>query len=366
MLKEKIYLDYNATAPLLPQAKEAMLAALETCGNASSIHSAGRAARSKIESARAQIAATIDVDSKQVIFTSGATEANNTVLRSFNGRRLVSAIEHPSVLESDDGLEIIRVTSDGVVDLDALENQLSSGPAPSIISVMFVNNETGVMQPIAEISKLAKKYGALMHTDAVQAYGRISFSRKELGVDFLSISAHKMGGPQGIGALIIAPNTHINKLLRGGGQENMQRAGTENVAALSGFGAAAQINAQNINDYEKLSVLRDRAEEFIKNSSARVHIFGHHCARVPNTLCFALEGASAETLLINMDLEGICLSSGSACSSGTVRTSHVLQAMNVDDSVARGALRLSLGWNSTAYDIAAFEAAWTKLIKRIT
>lgn len=363
MLKKQTYLDYNATAPLKPQAKEAILAALDSCGNASSIHTSGRAARSKIEKARADVAALLDVDAKQVIFTSGATEANNTIIRGFTGRKLVSAIEHPSVIEADENLELIPVTSDGVVDLAAFEKIIKSGPAPTLVSVMLVNNETGAVQPVAEIAKLAKAAGAIMHTDAVQAYGRIKFTRAELSVDFLSISAHKMGGPQGIGALIMAPGAPTPRLLKGGGQERMQRAGTENVVAIAGFGASAL--ATDYAAYQHLATLRDRSEKFLAESSNRVNIFSQSAPRVSNTVCFALEGASAETLLINMDLEGICLSSGSACSSGTVRTSHVLKAMNVDDSIARGALRLSLGWNSTADDITAFEAAWTKLIKRI-
>lgn len=345
-----IYLDHNATTPIRPEAADAVSAAMRMHGNASSVHTAGRNARALVETARGDVAALVGADPKQVIFTSGATEANNAVLKSFSGKILVSGIEHPSVLEAAPNAQRIPVGTDGIVDLHALENMIEGA---SLISVMMVNNETGVIQPIEKIAALAKAKGIRVHCDAVQAAGRIPLS---MNVDYLTLSAHKMGGPQGVGALVTVPGAPPVKLIHGGGQERRARAGTENVMGIAGFGAAAK--AVNIEAFQKLASLRNIIEQTIPG----ITVFGQSAARVANTTCFALPGVAADTQLMALDLAGICVSSGSACSSGTVKPSHVLEAMGIAPELATCALRVSLGWNTTQADVDTFIAAYTKFI----
>ncbi len=362
MKAKNTYFDHNATTPIRPCAIAAMTLALFEVGNPSSIHSFGRGARKHIETARKIIGDTLDVSAGQVFFNSGATEGNNTIIKGFAGKRiLVSAIEHPSVIDCGATVEQIPVTTDGIVDMAAFEKMVTTGTPPALVSVMLVNNETGVIQPVAEISKIAKSVGALMHCDAVQGYGRIQFTRESLGVDFLTLSSHKIGGTQGVGAVIVSPNTSLPKLLTGGGQERRSRAGTENVAGIAGFGAAALEAVTSLSDFQTLSVLRDKIETEI-SKSAQVKIYGQNTNRVANTISCTVDGISGDTLLMAFDVEGIALSSGSACSSGTVKFSHVLKAMGVNGGAA---LRISLGWTTTEQDVEQFLTVWNKLRTRL-
>lgn len=362
--KQTSYLDHNATTPLRRCAKDGVIAAMDNVGNPSSIHSHGRAARKLIETARKQIAETLDVSNGQVYFNSGATEGNNTILKGFTGKRiLTSSIEHPSVLNAGPTVESIPVTKDGAVDLAALETLLSQAPT-ALISVMLVNNETGVIQPVAEIARLAKAAGALVHCDAVQAYGRIPFIRENLGVDFLTISSHKIGGPMGVGALITGPNLTPPKLLEGGGQERRARAGTENVAGISGFGFAAAEACATYHDFASLANLRDRIETELA-TCPQVILYGTNSPRVANTISCTIDGVSSDTLLMAFDIEGVSISSGSACSSGTVKFSHVLKAMGIEEKQNRAALRISLGHTTTEKEIEHFIGVWNKLRTRL-
>lgn len=356
------YLDFNASAPTKPQVLELTFDVLKETGNASSIHFYGRNARKHIENARSQIAKVLDVGPQQIVFNSGATEGNNTILNGFRDKRvLVSAIEHPSILQSCiANPEKIAVTTDGVVDLEAFEKQIAQGEPPALVSVMLVNNETGVIQPVAEIAKIAKKYGSLVHTDAVQALGRIKFTREELGVDFITLSSHKIGGPQGAGAICFAAKAPLPKLLFGGGQERRQRAGTENVAAIAGFGLATELALQDIEKFQSLRILREKIETRLLESN-RVTIYGHNAPRVSNTTSFSVSGSPSETQLMNYDLSGAAVSSGSACSSGTIKPSGVLIAMGASEEDAKCAIRVSLGWSSTEKDIEIFLSAWDKM-----
>ncbi len=366
--KANIYMDCNATMPIRPQVIDTMMAVLQEPGNPSSIHQDGRRARRHIEDARHAVASLIHTNPAYVFFTGGATESNNIVLRSYDDKRiLVSAIEHPSVLDVNRDAEKIPVCTNGVVDMQALEKMLLDGQAPALVSIMLVNNETGIIQPVADIVRLIRKICpmTLVHTDAVQAAGRIAIDFSALQVDFLSLSAHKMGGPQGVGALVMAPGAKIHKLTRGGGQEKRQRPGTENVAGIAGFGAAATIAATELEQFQTLSILRDDLEARLLAIEPRLKIIGRDSPRVSNTTQLALPGIAAETQLMALDLAGISVSSGSACSSGTVKLSHVLDAMKMAPNDAKGALRVSLGWHSTKEDIDAFVAAWDQMHRRI-
>lgn len=361
-----IYLDANATMPVKPAAIDAMTEALRETGNASSIHGAGRTARRHVEDARQAVADMLSTHPAYVFFTGGATESNNTVLGSFrDGKIFVSAIEHPSILEAAPQAERLPVTADGVMDLAVLEQKLAQ--QPDLISVMLVNNETGVIQPVADIVRLVRRLSprTRVHTDAAQAAGRIPVDFSALQVDYLSLSAHKMGGPQGAGALVLAPGAAIDPLLRGGGQEKRQRAGTENIPALAGFGVAASLAAQDMADFQSLAALRDRIENTLLAVEPRLRIYGRNAPRVANTTQIALPGIAAETQLMALDLAGIAISSGSACSSGTVRVSHVLRAMGVPDNEAQGALRISLPWNTAKEDIDRLIAAWEEMHARV-
>lgn len=368
MGKNPVYLDYNASVPVKPAVVELMAALLSTPGNASSIHFFGREARRHIEKAREQVANLLDTHPNYVTFTSGATEANNAVLKHFTGKRiLVSAIEHPSVLESAPHAERIPVTPQGIIDVKAFEQMLASGPAPALISVMLVNNETGVIQPVAELVQIARRKcpQVFFHTDAVQAAGKIPLSLSGLGVDYLSLSAHKFGGPQGVGALLCTPGAEPVPYLHGGGQEKRQRAGTENVAGIAGMGLACELALQDLPAFTALANLRDDFEDEIKKTATALHIFGQEAPRVANTSNIGLAGIPANTQMMNLDLEGIAVSSGSACSSGTVKPSHVLEAMNAGPHLTSHALRISLGWQTSAEDIKNLAEAWLKMYSRI-
>ncbi len=364
-----IYLDHNATTPIKPVVRDAKLAAMELPGNASAIHKAGRTARRMLEDARATVVRHFNLGPRDiVVFTSGATEANNIALRGCGMERLiVSAIEHPSVLETARAcglaLDVLPVTDSGVIDLAALETMLAGNTQQTLISVMLANNETGVIQPLEHVVTLARKHGALVHSDAVQAVGRMAIDVQKLGVDFISISGHKIGAPQGIGALIIANCVAITPQMTGGNQEKNLRAGTENLAGIVALAAA--LDACDIAACAQLSVWRDRIESEIAAAAPTVRIFGKTAPRLGNTSMFALPGVSSETQLIALDLAGICVSNGSACSSGTVKASHVLRAMGADDAAAGSSLRVSLGWNTTESDVTSFIAVWLKMYERV-
>lgn len=365
MADDFTYLDHNATTPLKPAVLAEMQQVLVLPGNASAIHKAGRNARRLIEEARGTLARFVKADSRAVVvFTSGATEANNLVLKGAGVERvLVSAIEHPSVLQAREDKEIIPVLPGGVVDLAALDRMLEGNDRQTLISVMLVNNETGVIQPIDKVMDIAKKRGALVHTDAVQAAGRIDIDMQKLGVDFLTLSAHKLGGPQGTGCLVIGNCVAVTPQLRGGNQEKNIRAGTENLAGIVGFARAVEL--ADAAGFQKLAALRDKMESELKRAAPALKVFGADAPRVANTSMFALPGASSETQLIALDLAGICVSNGSACASGTVKPSHVLKAMGATDAEAGSSLRVSLGWNSTEKEVETFIRVWTQMYERI-
>lgn len=360
-----VYLDYNATAPTRPEVIERVSSVMTEAGNASSVHQFGQKVRSHVETARQQIADLINVSPNQIVFTSGATESNNTALHAFQDKRvLISSIEHPAVLEAAPHAEHIPVTNDGVVDLDAFESMLNDGVPPAIVSVMLVNSETGAIQPVKEIAKLAKQKGALVHTDAVQAAGRIPLDFSDLGVDFMSLSAHKMAGPQGVGAFIFRSGLTFEKFMKGGTQERMQRGGTINVSGIAGFGLAAELAAQNMPHYQELTKLRDHLETEIHKICDDAVICAQNAPRVGNTSNIGLPGVPAQTQLMALDLAGIAVSSGSACSSGSFKPSHVLQAMNLGHDLSSNALRISMGWATSAGDIDRFIDAWGDMVKR--
>lgn len=359
---QPIYLDHNATTPLRPEAREAMLAALDRVGNPSSVHAFGREARRTVEDARAEIAALVGVTPAQIVFTSGATEANNTVVAlTTRPRVLVSAIEHDSVLAARPDAERIPVTPEGVIDLDALDAMLARDPRPALVAVMLANNEIGTIQPVAEASEIARRHGALLHCDAVQAAGRIRVDWAGLGADFISLSSHKLGGPQGVGALIVREGVPVPPLLRGGGQEKRRRAGTENVAGIAGFGAAARAAKAGIDRYGHVGRIRDELEARILAAYPGTPIFGRGAPRIANTSCIAMPGVPAETQLMAFDLAGIAVSSGSACSSGKVAVSHVLTALGAGREAAGSAIRVSLGWDAEEAEIERFVEVWIGL-----
>ena len=379
------YLDHNATSPLRPAARAAMNAALDAGGNASSVHGPGRAARASIDQARENVARLTGCDASSVIFTSGGSEANCLALKGAIAgalaaedritRLFVSAIEHESVraaaaalAESVPGLKVstIPATNEGTLDLNAFRLQLMQGKGRTLVSVMAANNETGVIQDLAGISRVLKSDGGedvLLHVDAVQAAGRVPISFAAFDADYVTLSAHKLGGPQGAGALIAKDEAPLAPLIHGGGQETGRRAGTENVAAIAGFGAAAE-DAADLTDVTRWTALRDRFEAELLRVAPDAVIFGKRTLRLPNTSNFAIPGLSAETALIALDLDGVAISSGSACSSGKVRPSHVLAAMGMDESVARCGLRVSFGWSSREDDVDALIAGLRRLMAR--
>lgn len=359
------YLDYNATAPVRPAVATAVAAALRIGGNASSVHRAGRLARRRIEDARESVAALVGAAPADVVFTSGGTEANNLALRGCGRPRVaVSAVEHDSVRAASEGVETIPVDENGVVKYDAVEDWLSAGNRPALVSVMLANNETGVIQPVAEIAELAHRHGALMHTDAVQAAGKMPIDMVALGVDLLSLSAHKLGGPQGIGALIASGGTDLTAILQGGGQERGRRAGTENLPGIAGFGVAAETATHEAADQSRTTALRDDIESRLLAGAPEARVLGAAVPRLANTSCITMPGVEAETQVMALDLAGVMVSAGAACSSGKVQMSHVLIAMGLEPALAATAIRVSLGWDSSGGDVDAFIATWMALFVR--
>jgi cysteine desulfurase len=360
------YLDWNATGRLRPQGRDAMVAALDVVGNPSSVHAAGRAARRLVEEARERVADMVNAAPREVVFTSGGTEANALALSPALGDALLmSAVEHPSVLAGGrfSAVELVPVEPSGIVDLAALERLLTGRSRP-LVSLMLANNETGVIQPVAEATALVHAAGGLLHVDAVQGPGRITCDFKAMGADLMTISAHKLGGPQGVGALIRREHLTLGQLFKGGGQERGARAGTENVAGIAGFGAAAEAVRQGlVQEAARMAAQRERLEAGLKATVPGTVIFGAEGPRLPNTTLFGVPGMRAETAVIAFDLEGVAVSSGAACSSGKVAPSHVLAAMGVSPELARGAIRVSLGYSTTDEEIGLFLNAWAKLAK---
>jgi cysteine desulfurase len=375
----RVYLDHNATSPLRPEARAAMLAALDAPGNALSVHADGRGARATIERARRQVADAVGAAADDVIFTSGGSESNALALRgAVQGaaaagaritRLIVSAIEHESVRatavlceETVPGLRVAvcPATPAGVVDLAALRGLLNEGRGRALVSVMAANNETGVIQPVSEAAALARAAGALVHCDAVQAVGKVDVAVGALGADYLSFNAHKLGGPQGVGALVVRSGAPLASQIRGGGQEFGRRAGTENVAAIAGFGAALEAAQRS-----RLNAgWRTALEHKLSSAVPRAVVFGAEAERLANTVCVATPGVPAENMVIALDLDGFSVSAGAACSSGKVTQSHVLTAMGVEPALAACAIRVSFGWNTREQDLDAFAEAWIRIVKR--
>jgi len=363
MTLERTYLDYNASTPLRPAAREAMVAALEAFGNPSSVHAEGRRARALIETAREEVAALVNARPSEVVFTSGATEANNTVLAAGWQTVVVAGIEHDSVLAparaSSARVYEVAADGDGVTPAAALAAAMpAAGSGATLVSLQLANNETGAAQPVAEAALAARERGHVMHTDAVQAAGRIVIDFRALGCDLMSLSAHKIGGPKGVGALIVREGLSLRPLIWGGGQERRRRGGTENAAGIAGFGAAAREAAREAIGMDRVSALRDRLEEGVLRLSPDAMIVAAKSRRLPNTSCIAWPGRLAETLVIKLDLAGIAVSAGAACSSGKVGRSHVLAAMGLSPEIASSAIRVSIGASTTEKEIAAFLAAW--------
>jgi len=389
MIRIRCYFDHNASSPLRPQAREAVIGALDLIGNASSVHAEGRAARALIEDSREQVARLHGAVTSQVVFTSGGTEANVLALSpgwlskldgydAAKAHLFTSAIEHPSVYQgggfSPDRISRLSVTRDGVVDLNAAQEQIAERAggaegAPFMVSVMSANNETGAIQPIAALGEIVREAGGVLHCDGVQSGGRVPVDVSELGADLISVSAHKFGGPKGAGALIVARDElhNLSPVMHGGGQERGRRAGTENISAIAGFGAAAQAVQRELEGGDGIGAirpLRERLERELKLIAPDAWIAAETAPRLPNTTCVAVPGLHGETLVIAMDLEGIAVSAGSACSSGKVERSHVLEAMGMDNETASGAIRISLGWNSKQAEIDRFLSAWRAIYER--
>ncbi|MDB5460256.1 MAG: aminotransferase [Caulobacteraceae bacterium] len=365
----KVYLDYNASAPIRPEAEQAVLRALVIGGNPSSVHAAGRAARAVMEQARAQVASLVAMPGGSVIFVSGAAEANALAIASAvaaGARRLVvGATEHETVLAAAEAsgaaVDVWPVDGHGVADLAWLAGRLvrwDAADGAPFVALMLANNETGVVQPVAEAAALVRAHGGWLHVDAVQAAGKIAIDMRALGADTLSLSAHKLGGPQGVGALVFGNRARLSRQLHGGGQERSMRAGTENVSGIAGFGAAAEASERDLAKVSEQAAWRDAAAERLADDLGAV-VLGQGAPRLAGTLCFAAEGFASELQVMQMDLAGVMVSAGSACSSGKVKPSRVAQAMGRGD-LAPYVLRVSGGWASTEQDWKTFTAAWLK------
>jgi len=361
-----VYLDYNATARVRPEAAAAVAEALQAGGNPSSVHAAGRAARARVEQAREAVARLIAAPASTVVFTSGGTEANALAVESAvaaGARRLiVSAIEHESVLEparaSGAAVEVLPVTADGLADLDWLRKRLAAWNAADgrpFVALMLANNETGVIQPAAEAAAIVRSADGWLHVDAIQAAGKINLDSRAIGADTLSVSAHKLGGPQGVGALTFGPRAVLTRRLHGGGQERGRRAGTENVPGISGFGVSAKAALEGLEAFAAQAAWRDAVAARLKAAGAVV--LGERAPRLANTLCVADPGAASELQVMTLDLAGVMVSAGAACSSGKVKASRVLVAMGQGD-LADCAIRVSGGWATTEEDWNRLAEAW--------
>jgi len=375
----RIYLDYNATTPPLPEAIDAMTAALTTdFGNASSVHAFGQRAKAIVDDARGAVASLIDADPSEIVFTGSGTEADNLALRGAaealapSGRRhiVTTGIEHEAVLNTCRALEkqgwrltVLGAGNNGIVAVDALRAVIS--PETALVSVMHANNETGAIQPVASLAAIAREHGAVFHTDAIQSAGKIPVSTRQLGADLLSISAHKFGGPKGAGALWVRRGVRLVATMTGGRQERSRRAGTENVPAIAGMGAAARVARVHLDAGPLVAARRDRLESGILAAVPGTAVNGDRDRRVPNTTNISFEGVEAESLLIALDLEGVAVSTGSACSSGSLEPSHVLKAMGLPNARTRNALRFSLGARTTDAEVDAVIAVLPSLVGKL-
>ena len=380
-MQDQVYLDYNATYPILPEALEAVNECARSCfGNPSSVHWAGRKARKALYDSRATIAKTLGVDPGLVIFTGSATESNNLAIRghfeAFADSHVyfLSKVEHPSIIEAAKNLKrrgadvyLVDVDTKGCLDIHQLKVLLDKhGRENALVSNMFVNNETGVIYPIRKISDIVHSHRMLLHTDAVQAFGKIAFNAKDLDVDYLSISSHKIGGPKGVGSLYVRNKSSLEPFILGGYQEFGLRSGTENVPGIVGFSRAAQITLQKMDQFiEHTSKIKARLLEGVMNLISGVCINGDSCASVPSTVNMAIDGVDGDALLIGLDLEGIAVSSGSACSSGKLDPSHVLLAMGLSRSLAKSSIRVSFTEKTTMNDVERFLKAFFSVVHRL-
>ncbi|MGI4877501.1 MAG: cysteine desulfurase family protein [Janthinobacterium lividum] len=349
-----IYLDWAATAPIDPAAIKAMLEAARAWANPSSVHRAGRRAHGLLEAARADVAAALGCPARSIVFTGGGTEALGLALAQ-SGSRMISAVEHDAVRAQAPGAGLIAVDADGVVDLAALDAMLGSAPGPQLVAVMHVNNETGAIQPVAEVAALVAAHGGTLLVDAVQSAGKLALP----DADYVAVSAHKLGGPPGVGALIV--RDHVAAVARGGGQERGQRAGTENLPGIAGFAAALAARAADAGWLDRAALLSERLEAQLPGAV----IHGAGAPRLGTISCIGLPGVAAMTQLMALDLAGFAGSAGAACSSGKVKTSHVLGAMGVGADAAGEAIRVSLGWTTTEAEVDAFAAAWRAMADRL-
>ena len=368
----RCYLDHNATAPVRPEVVEQVTRVMTMTGNASSVHAEGRAVHGLIEEAREAVRRLVNAPVNGVIFTSGGTESIHYAINGAKNikRIFISAIEHPAVTATAEAagapVEVIPALPSGVIDLGWLKDRLVEYDVESdgafLVCLMLANNETGVIQPAAEAAEIVHKAGGLLFVDAAQAVGKIPVNFVMLGADMMSLTGHKFGGPLGVGALIVSPNLPLDPVMRGGGHEMNRRAGTSNAPAIAGLGKACDL-AADFDRAEEIAALRDQMQAAVVEAGA--HVWGDGAERLPGTLCFSAPGFSAETQLMSMDLAGVAVSSGSACSSGKVKASHVLAAMGADDAQSMSALRVSLGWNSTQEDADAFIRAWSAAYERV-
>jgi len=364
-----IYLDHNATSPIRPEVIEEMNRVMKMGGNPSSVHAVGRQAKSILEESRQTIAQIINCRAQKIIFTGGGTEANNLALNiKAVDHIIISATEHDSVAQVQKNFEgridILPVDKNGLVRQEHLSNALADATGNSLVSIMLANNETGVLQDVKSLARISHEAGALFHTDAIQAFGKIPIDFRALGVDLMSISAHKLGGPQGVGALVALEKIILAPLTYGGGQEVGRRSGTENLAGIAGFARAVSLVPQNIHAMKTCERIRNRIEQEIEQIAPEVYFYGAAENRLPNTSTILMPGISSETQVMAFDLDGLCLSAGSACSSGKVKPSHVVLAMGASQDQALSTVRISLGIDTTEQDADAFIAAWKKLYNR--
>lgn len=364
-----LYLDYNATVPIRPEVIKLMAEVMSEGGNPSSVHTLGRKAKARMEEARSIIASAINCRPQMIVFTSGGTEANNMAILSTGKSRLItSTVEHDSVRSAasrfDGKVDYLAVDNNGQIDLDALEKLLKRDAENTIISILYANNETGVLQDIKKISTICHEAGAILHIDAIQALSKIPIDFKEMGVDLMSISSHKTGGPQGVGALVAHEKLPVKSFILGGGQELGRRGGTENIAGIAGFAKAVSMAEQSFQKMKMVEKWRDEIEQEIMEYSNEALFFGKNSLRLPNVSTIYMPNVSSETQVMNFDLDKICISSGSACSSGKVKASHVIEAMVKDKNIASSTIRVSLGWASEHSDAEAFIKSWKKQYDR--
>ena len=356
-----IYLDYNATTPIREEVKQRMLEVMGPPLNSSSVHSYGRKAKSYLQNARNSVSNLINANNDQIVFTSGSTEANSMIMQS-SKRPLISSVEHDAVIASSFNPEFIEVNSDGVVSLNKLESKIKL-INPDIISVMWANNETGVIQPIKEIVKIAKKFKIHVHCDAVQAVGKIKIDFKSSGLNSMAISSHKIGGPVGVGALIISDPFNINPIIFGGGQERGHRSGTENLIGIVGLGSASDLVSKDSELITNIALKQKQFEKLLRDNLCDIKIFGDNVERLPNTTCVYMPHLEANAQVIALDLEGYAVSAGSACSSGKVKSSHVLKAMNAEFA-SNKSIRISSGWQNNQNDLEKLAHSYIELYKR--